>query len=316
MRWVNMRAVFEFQSTLPSRGATSALAVLLVYRYISIHAPLAGSDDTQLCGIVAGTVFQSTLPSRGATKPAIGSGRIVFLISIHAPLAGSDETRSCTVTGTVKFQSTLPSRGATLQAETEKKQRRISIHAPLAGSDHSEHYSVIQDEIFQSTLPSRGATSDILSGSASLTDFNPRSPRGERLYLRQQSGRWYYFNPRSPRGERPITIIKYDFLLIISIHAPLAGSDMLLIVRYLLPTDISIHAPLAGSDLSSLSMLSQCRNFNPRSPRGERRPTASDFHSVQVFQSTLPSRGATLRIGYDLLVPFYFNPRSPRGERP
>ena len=34
----------SFQSTLPSRGATIGKDRSTVYRYISIHAPLTGSD--------------------------------------------------------------------------------------------------------------------------------------------------------------------------------------------------------------------------------------------------------------------------------
>ena len=37
-------------------------------------------------------------------------------------------------------------------------------------------------------------------------DFNPRSPRGERLQSREAGIRRPYFNPRSPRGERQYAI--------------------------------------------------------------------------------------------------------------
>ena len=55
---------------------------------ISIHTPLAGSDDL----------------SHGPVE--------VEDISIHTPLAGSDQTRQSSI-GIGKFQSTLPLRGAT-----------------------------------------------------------------------------------------------------------------------------------------------------------------------------------------------------------
>ncbi len=79
------------------------------------------------------------------------------------------------------------------------------------------------------------------------------------------------------------------------------------------------------------------RNFNPRSPRGERPITLSDgsgesrfqstlpargatddctgYRADEEFQSTLPARGATAERYYILAQPLYFNPRSPRGER-
>ena len=79
---------------------------------------------------------------------------------------------------------------------------------------------------------------------------------------------------------------------------------------------ISIHAPRAGSDLLSHQSLSHVRNFNPRSPCGERRfrcldsrgrahisihapragsdvLDASIVGTAPIFQSTLPVRGAT-----------------------
>ena len=79
----------------------------------------------------------------------------------------------------------------------------ISIHAPRAGSDVNEVAAARQEVIFQSTLPVRGAT-------------------------RRRSacpGHWLYFNPRSPCGERHARHQRKRPRLLISIHAPRAGSD-------------------------------------------------------------------------------------------
>ena len=102
---------------------------------------------------------------------------------------------------------------------------------------------------------------------------------------------------------------------------------------------ISIHAPRTGSDSYSNFAYARCKNFNPRSPHGERLParlnggkqagisihaprTGSDV-VVKVpicraaeFQSTLPARGATSARAQLPLRPAHFNPRSPHGERP
>ncbi|EFE93135.1 hypothetical protein GCWU000341_00214 [Oribacterium sp. oral taxon 078 str. F0262] len=78
---------------------------------------------------------------------------------------------------------------------------------------------------------------------------------------------------------------------------------------------ISIHAPLAGSDFMTFKIASSLYYFNPRSPRGERRDILPIPLPLDIFQSTLPSRGATI---LSLKIPRggkYFNPRSPRGER-
>ena len=80
--------------------------------------------------------------------------------------------------------------------------RQISIHAPRVGSD------VICE-----------------SDSFVMIDFNPRSPRGERL----------------DAGD---TVLHTKS---ISIHAPRVGSDVPSI-RGMLIYSISIHAPRVGSD--------------------------------------------------------------------
>ena len=56
---------------------------------------------------------------------------------------------------------------------------------------------------------------------------------------------------------------------------------------------ISIHAPHAGSDILYHLVLPHIADFNPRSPCGER-PAAKDAPTIAPkFQSTLPMRGAT-----------------------
>ena len=167
----------------------------------------------------------------------------------------------------------------------------ISIHAPRTGSDTK----------FQN-MPKIA------------TDFNPRSPHGERRRIRQLCSKCCYFNPRSPHGERrapcPFALHFWKFqstlpargattksLLSInpnqiSIHAPRTGSD---VISYTpsVPAIISIHAPRTGSDVVILELSS----------------------STTPFQSTLPARGATFASPSSLSINFYFNPRSPHGER-
>ena len=124
--------------------------------YISIHAPLAGSDFLSVRMKLNGFGFQSTLPSRGATNK-LPMKLVLEKISIHAPLAGSDSYQANAAAHTLyfnprsprgerletkldsaganRFQSTLPSRGATTSFSFEGRGIHISIHAPLAGSD-------------------------------------------------------------------------------------------------------------------------------------------------------------------------------------
>ena len=66
---------------------------------------------------------------------------------------------------------------------------------------------------------------------------------------------------------------------------------------------------------------SRCRfsarywHFNPRSPHGERRIATSFCATADRFQSTLPARGATFLTLMVVQHPADFNPRSPHGER-
>ena len=109
-----------------------------------------------------------------------------------------------------------------------------------------------------------------------------------------------------------------EIRLLISIHAPRTGSDLRL-ARALDTTVISIHAPRTGSDWIASFLKTLPKNFNPRSPHGERHGvsdkqvayatisihaprTGSDERAndldyiVEVFQSTLPARGATRHV--------------------
>ena len=81
----------------------------------------------------------------------------------------------------------------------------------------------------------------------------------------------------------------------ISIHAPLAGSDDK-VSNELRDLWISIHAPLAGSDDSPRQDRRRRKDFNPRSPCGERQATRPTGTAHPQFQSTFPLRGAT-RLG-------------------
>ena len=103
-------------------------------------------------------------------------------------------------------------------------------------------------------------------------------------------------------------------LMLISIHVPLAGNDngdYFWVRNY----GISIHVPLAGNDFQPLIIENDAVDFNPRSPRGERREYDMNEPEHELFQSTFPSRGTTVCGKTIVLLSGDFNPRSPRGER-
>ena len=236
--------------------------------------------------------FQSTLPTRGATirgdaqdvlvvrfNPRSPRGERLrttrdffnsFSVSIHAPHAGSD-----------------------FRGQFENFVKGVSIHAPHAGSD--------------------GFITDTRTNGRS---FNPRSPRGERRSRMGKSSRLrkfqstlptrgatasrpsepvaLCFNPRSPRGERLGFAFSCEVAGSVSIHAPHAGSDPRTSrLRFLLR--VSIHAPHAGSDALHRGVVVELVLFQSTLPtRGATHFGAVPYNTQYKFQSTLPTRGATV----------------------
>ena len=76
---------------------------------------------------------------------------------------------------------------------------------------------------------------------------------------------------------------------------------------------ISIHAPHEGERHAVAKSVWHGFNFNPRSPRGGATDKMHTFELIEIFQSTLPTRGSDLLHHPALSLFRYFNPRSPRG---
>ena len=124
-----------------------------------------------------------------------------------------------------EFQSTLPARGATRFRCIYFDDFDISIHAPRTGSDNLS-----------------------LNRMSAESNFNPRSPHGERPLCRDDWKKLYVFQSTLPA--RGATVTEVDMQIIL---------------------EISIHAPRTGSDRGAVCNNILCRYFNPRSPHGERR---------------------------------------------
>ena len=111
-------------------------------------------------------------------------------------------------------------------------------------------------------------------------------------------------------------------LTLISIHAPRVGSDCICALRFrnnkfqsTLPAwGATVHVlrnfvlrrfqstlPAWGAT-STRATRSRLQNFNPRSPRGERRKGGSGPPKGSRFQSTLPAWGATKSVEMDALA--------------
>ena len=192
-------------------------------------------------------LFQSTLPVWGATPRACLQGIRFYDFNPRSP-CGERQHRK----------------------RQKHQNQHISIHAPRVGSDEALQIS-----------------------SGIESDFNPRSPCGERpqgmAFLAAVPG----FQSTLPVwGATCFQADQERRLGTISIHAPRVGSDVSQIpivvssTRFqstlpvwgattpspvlLVNSDISIHAPRVGSDNSSIRTRQSGRNFNPRSPCGER----------------------------------------------
>ena len=192
---------------------------------VSIHATLAGGDDTGMtiafhargfyprhprgwrrpgpASRWRSSWFLSTPPSRVATKqrPAAGPGQ---LVSIHATLAGGDNAASMSIFAPpYSFYPRHPRGWRLIRYPLTYNPILVSIHATLAGGDGRFRKLPLIYSQFLSTPPSRVATDCASKVVQYRQCFYPRHPRGWRR------------RPRSCSRCRPA----------VSIHATLAGGD-------------------------------------------------------------------------------------------
>ena len=129
-----------------------------------------------------------------------------------------------------------------------------------------------------------------------------------------------------------------DLPAIISIHAPLAGCDLVeapAVIRRLQfqsthplrgatgnPRDrggrqaFQSTPPLRGATAHHHSTRRIAADFNPRTPCGVRPVVLGSPDQNAIFQSTHPLRGATLMMYWCCAAHPHFNPRTPCGVRP
>ena len=123
-----------------------------------------------------------------------------------------------------------------------------------------------------------------------------------------------HFNPRSPCGELLVLLPRPSTRLIFHPTPPVRGATVV-VAPDVSVLGISTHAPRAGSDTSAYSRRRQQRDFNPRSPCGER-PLAEEALDVVVRISThAPRAGSDCSRPASTCRRKHFNPRSPCGER-
>ena len=191
------------------------------------------------------------------------------------------------------FQSTLPARGATSPVSPPRSSVSFQSTLPARGATRTQENLVCLN-IFQSTLPARGAT-------------RRRSADGRGLLISIHA-------PREGSDGSRHGLVSGNAL--ISIHAPREGSDSSTFTRIMGALLFQSTLPARGATCWAAPSLNLGGNFNPRSPRGERRSGNMGSRSCPRFQSTLPARGATWAGKVLQGHGQNFNPRSPRGERP
>ena len=215
----------KFQSTHPVRGATAWYGYTVCYSTISIHAPRAGCDVHS---------FLATSRHRDISihAPRAGCDGVQWIsgwpdpISIHAPRAGCDFVRSHPASPPRYFNPRTPCGVRLYYNQFRGQPLTISIHAPRAGCDPQRRTPCRRWSRFQSTHPVRGATRTTRTSTPRSSDFNPRTPCGVRL----------------------VGVHRRVYGVLISIHAPRAGCDVIQGGVQLPGRVISIHAPRAGCD--------------------------------------------------------------------
>ena len=210
----------KFQSTLPARGATSGVGDPLFNWRISIHAPRTGSDYHARKAALLTYAFQSTLPARGATL-RVPSFLLTQPFQSTLPARGATLQRQHIAAGIPHFNPRSPHGERPCSARRCGLLRPISIHAPRTGSDgicivfSFRQYGRISihaprtgsDAIVWNSCVSMAISihaprtgSDFVrrEDACSTSDFNPRSPHGERRDLGRKSGRNQAFQSTLP----------------------------------------------------------------------------------------------------------------------
>ena len=122
------------------------------------------------------------------------------------------------------------------------------------------------------------------------------------------------FNPRSPCGERRRAYKAHRTVNRFQSTLPVWGATLAW-SHWKEFMGISIHAPRVGSDIWAATAIRLMSKFQSTLPVWGATHFAKNSHVWQKFQSTLPVWGATPLIVLLRIILRNFNPRSPCGER-
>ena len=145
----------------------------------------------------------------------------------------------------------------------------ISIHAPRRGSDRAQILYLYRASDFNPRSP-QGERLTAIRPKEVICDISIHAPRmGSDQSMNAREGRPHKFQSTLPAwgATRGNTAAMRYFT--ISIHAPRMGSDCSA-PRAGGVEGISIHAPRMGNDTNNYHWFTMYLDFNPRSPHGER----------------------------------------------
>ena len=216
---------------------------------ISIHAPREGGDG--LCG-QSSKVLQdfNPRPPRGGRRHATRTVEHHGHFNPRPPRGGRPRHVEI-VRHRLQYFNPRPPRGGRLAARDLHRGGRTFQSMPPARGATSSPAMAITEAIISIHAPREGGDVVVLHGIVGGDDFNPRPPRGGRHHRHQcvlfRTGAFQSTPPA--RGATGKVVFN-------EVHA-----------------FISIHAPREGGDFSVRYRLTPDTYFNPRPPRGGRRPS-------------------------------------------
>ena len=170
----------------------------------------------------------------------------------------------------------------------------ISIHAPHEGERRKQKALWYWHHAISIHAPHEGERRSFLHHQTAFMNFNPRSPRGGATYGVTRDDGAFGISIHAPHeGERPLPpSMHIAASTYFNPRSPRGGATLATICRAISASLISIHAPHEGERLTP---------YQPAPP-------------VDIFQSTLPTRGSDGDWWWIASWTYYnFNPRSPRG---
>ena len=235
--------------------------------------------------------FQSTLPARGATALERAEPATACNFNPRSP-HGERRIPTEEMADPDGISIHAPRTGSDRERRRKNRQHDISIHAPRTGSDAGAEMKY-QRDVFQSTLPARGATRVVCRECAVLRGISIHAPRtGSDASARRAPGNSCAFQSTLPARGATGQMLRQWRRIVISIHAPRTGSDLPLATTKPIRRNFNPRSPHGERRMSPVG-ATESKYFNPRSPHGERRFCPANNFPHGTFQSTLPARGAT-----------------------